>query len=58
MNKQKAGVSITKYPIPERGEKIMKKRVLGVLLGAVLAVSTLAGCGSSATVSDNSQTAN
>ena len=36
----------------------MKKRVLGVLLGAALAVSTLAGCGSSATVSDNSQTAN
>ena len=58
MNKQKAGVSTTKYPIPERGEKIMKKRVLGVLLGAVVAVSTLAGCGTSATVSDNSQTAN
>ena len=36
----------------------MKKRVLGVLIGAALAVSTLAGCGSSATVSDNSQTAN
>ena len=36
----------------------MKKRVLGVLLGAALAVSTLAGCGTSATVSDNSQTAN
>ncbi len=36
----------------------MKKRVLGVLLCAALAVSTLAGCGSSATVSDNSQTAN
>ena len=35
----------------------MKKRVLGVLIGATLAVSTLAGCGSSATVSDNSQTA-
>lgn len=36
----------------------MKKRVLGVLIGAALAVSTLAGCGSSATVSDSSQTEN